>query len=141
MRTFRRKAAAWSAESLPWFQERSKLAAQGSSNPNSKPCPVTLVSPTAQTYRVGAGGSGLEVLPLALCQYVSIPVPPRISSTQAFTLCWCEVGTVGYKLQIVVAVICFTRGVHSDWFTCQTVGVHSWYRSGVLCDRRSPSIR
>ena len=55
------------------------------SNPNSKPCTVTLVSPTAQAYRVGAGGSGLEVLPSALCQYVSIRGPPRNEGTHSGT--------------------------------------------------------
>ena len=60
-----------------WADSGWPYSERWDSNPNSKPCPVTLVSPTVQTYQVGAGGSGLEVLPLALCQYVSIRVPPR----------------------------------------------------------------
>ena len=56
-----------------WADSGWPYSERWDSNPNSKPCPVTLESPTVQTYQVGAGGSGLEVLPLALCQYVSIP--------------------------------------------------------------------
>ena len=56
------------------------------SNPNLNPCPVAPVGPAPQTYRVGAGGSRLELLLLTLCQKVSIRGRPGNGPTQGIQL-------------------------------------------------------